>query len=345
MIAADSLKTDGVLTAAPDDSLASALAQMHSSHDAVFVFDQEKLLGVVSAYHVLYRASRPGSTKVKNCLFSPPKLKPETPIDQIARLMLESKIYFLPVVNDAGNFLGVVSYRRLLRLNKNLDLRAKPKPLVTIKERVSVAQARSLMKLSGVSRLVVVGDSGRLSGILTRYDLNGALGRPSGEKNQLIAREIKQFIRKNVVTASRRTPANQLVSLMLDKRIGSVVLIDNQYRPAGLVSVHDCLETLSKPAGQETRVTLQFPKNFRFGQNVIDLVNRWRSGIKHWPLLKFDLKLNAHSNAASLPSGYKVMVQAKPSHQKEVVAHGSGRNWKLALQKGLARLTKQLARR
>lgn len=339
LTAKDLAKTEGVLTANPDDSLASALAKMHSSHDAVFVSQGERLLGIVSAYQTLFRGHKPAGTKVKNCLFLAPKLKPETRVEQIARLMLEAKLYFLPVVTNTGKWLGIVSYRRLLRLNQNLDLKAKSRPLITASDSLTVGQARGEMKKSGVSRLVVVNPNGRLIGILTRYDLNRAL------KNPLMSRPVKPFIQRNVVTAGRHTPANQLITLMLDKRIGSVVLTDNQYRPVGLVSVRDCLEALAKPAGQETRVTFQFPQNFRFGQTVVELVNRWRSGLKHLPLLRFDIKLNAHSNAANLPSGYKVSLQAQPAHQKPVVARGSGRDWKLAVRKGLERLKRQLGRR
>ncbi|MDZ4228700.1 MAG: hypothetical protein U1C50_00425, partial [Patescibacteria group bacterium] len=75
----------------------------------------------------------------------------------------------------------------------------------------------------------------------------------------------------------------------------------------------------------------------------IDLVNRSRlKWQERWPLLKFDLKLNTHKSAANKVSGYKVLLQAKRTNQKQVTAKGSGRDWKVALQKGLARLTRQL---
>lgn len=343
--AQDLLKNEGILTAGPEDSLSSALAKMHSSHDAVFVKDKNKFLGVISLYHTLYRSAQPGSAKVKNCLFSPPKLKPEMPVDQIARLMIESKIYFLPVMTESGQWLGVVSYRRLLRLNRNLDLRAKPRPLISVKDNLSVSQARATMKNRGVSRLVVVNNTGRLAGIVTRYDLNAVLGQPSGGKNRPLNQPVKNFVKKNVVTADRRTPANQLIGLMLDKRIGSVVLVNNQFQPVGLVSVRDCLREISRPPQPAGAIIIQLPPNFRFEIKLKEIVDRWRRQLKYLPLLNFQLRLNHHSNAANLPSGYKVSVQAKPAHQKTVVAKGSGRNWKLALNKGLNRLKKQLGKR
>src|SRR3989339_2131895 len=189
--AKDLAKTEGVLTARPEDSLASALGKIHSSHDAVFVTEKGQLMGVISPYHVLYRGHFPAAAKVKNCLFLAPKLKPETKIDQIARLMLGAKVYFLPVVTDSGKWLGVVSYRRLLR--QLTGFKVKPKPLVKIKDNITISQARNLMKSSGVSRLIVVTGNDRLSGILTRYDLSKSLGLPPSAP-------VKTYIKHGVAT-------------------------------------------------------------------------------------------------------------------------------------------------
>ncbi|MDP4030787.1 MAG: CBS domain-containing protein [Candidatus Beckwithbacteria bacterium] len=352
MIAQDLLKTDGILTANPDDSLASALAQIHSSHDAVFVKDRDKLLGVVSPYHVLYRTSYPAATKVKNCLFSPPRLKPETKVETIARLMLESKVYFLPIVTSTGKWLGIVSYRRLLRRKSKLTFKLKTKALVTIKETASIGQARSLMKLSGVSRLVVISDSGRLTGILTRYDLGEALGRPQtspnnlgrvGEKTKAAKAPVKRFIKRDVMAIKADEPVDAAITMMLDRKVGSLVIVNNHWQPVGIISVRDCLAAIAKPSTHQPSVTWKLPQGFPYADRFIDLVNRSRlKWQERWPLLKFDLKLNTHKSAANKVSGYKVLLQAKRTNQKQVTAKGSGRDWKVALQKGLARLTRQL---
>ena len=334
MIAADLLKTDGVLTAKPDDSLASALAQMHSSHDAVFVTEKNQLLGAISPYHVLYRSHFPAATKVKNCLFLAPKLKPDTKTETIARLMLEAKVYFLPVVTDKGKWLGVVSYRRLLR--QLTGFKVKPKPLVKIKDNITISQARNLMKSSGVSRLIVVTGNDRLSGILTRYDLSKSLGLPPSAP-------VKTYIKHGVATFRQTDNPVTVLNQMLDKRIGSMIMINQNYQPIGLLSVRDCLAALAKPPVALPTFNLKLPPGFPYTDRFLKLFNRyWKEWRRRFPLLKFDLKLNTHKNAVNAISGYKVLLQAKSAHQKEVVAKGSGRSWKIALRKSLARLTRQL---
>ena len=69
------LKTEGIITVSPEDTLNRALSQLSSSHDAAFVVDdQENLLGVVNPYHSIINNSFPGNAKVINCLTKPPKV-------------------------------------------------------------------------------------------------------------------------------------------------------------------------------------------------------------------------------------------------------------------------------
>ncbi len=239
-------KTDGVLTARPEDSLAKALSKMHSSHDAVFVSEKNQLLGIISPYHVLYRKHYPAAAKAKNCLFLAPKLKPDTKPDKIARLMIEAKVYFLPVVTPTGKWLGVISYRRVLRRLKDefgqmpVKNWLKPNPLVKIKAGATISQARNLMKQSGVSRLVITNNQNHLAGIVTRYDLGASIDQPP----QAI---IDTYIKRDVATISPDDKIDVAITTMLDKRIGSLVIVNSQNQPVGVLSIRDCLEAIANP--------------------------------------------------------------------------------------------------
>src|SRR3990170_7197833 len=113
--AGDLLKTEGIITCAPSATLSQALAKLNSSHDAVFVADGKKLLGLITPYYVMFRANFPPTTKVQHCLFSPPKLRLSTPIWEIAKQMVLAKVYFLPIFSDTNEWLGIVSVYSLLR--------------------------------------------------------------------------------------------------------------------------------------------------------------------------------------------------------------------------------------
>lgn len=139
----------------------------------------------------------------------------DTPLKQVAETLVAQQVSGLPVVDQHGRVLGVISEgdivakealmsegrrRLLVRLldadplrELKLDARtaggAMTAPAVTIGPRRPVSEAARLMLDEGVNRLPVVGD-GRLVGILTRSDLVRAFVRTDAE----IEREIREEV-------------------------------------------------------------------------------------------------------------------------------------------------------
>ena len=114
--ARDFLKTEKIISFSPDDTLSKALSSLWSSHDAAFVLtDKGLLLGAVNPYNASIHGRFPPETKLKRCMLMPPKITLSTPLFTIVRDMLESKIYFLPVADEKGKLLGIVSFRRILK--------------------------------------------------------------------------------------------------------------------------------------------------------------------------------------------------------------------------------------
>ena len=134
---------------------------------------------------------------------------PESSVLDAARLMLEHKISGLPVVNDGGRLVGIVSEHDLLRRGKN-GVQAKrphwlqlmieraslpnessgfhdrkvgevmtPDP-VTVTETAPLEQAGRLIEEHGFKRLPVVRDS-QLVGVIARADLVRALAHAIGK--------------------------------------------------------------------------------------------------------------------------------------------------------------------
>jgi CBS domain-containing protein len=141
----------------------------------------------------------------------------ETPLKEVARLMTGRAISGVPVVDDQGHVLGIVSesdfllkdrgeaspprerHSRLYRhdvaaLEAKLEARtagdAMTSPAITIHPESSLAQAATEMVERGVNRMPVV-QGGRLLGILTRADLVRAFARDDED----VAREIREVLR------------------------------------------------------------------------------------------------------------------------------------------------------
>ena len=136
-------------------------------------------------------------------------VRPETPLKEVAQVLIDANVSGLPVVDDSGKVLGVVSeadflikgqgalairHRRLARLlgesgssrqqlNKlaaRTAAEAMTTPAVTIEPSHSLAEAAARMIQRRVNRLPVV-DRGWLVGIVTRADLVRAYLRSDEE--------------------------------------------------------------------------------------------------------------------------------------------------------------------
>ncbi|PWK65195.1 CBS domain protein [Streptomyces sp. CG 926] len=102
-------------------------------------------------------------------------VRPATAFREVARLLQEFDITAVPVVDDAGHPVGVVSEADLLhrravgRAPTAEDLMTSP--AVTARPEWSVVRAVRVMQRHGVKRLPVVDTGGRVVGVLSRSDL------------------------------------------------------------------------------------------------------------------------------------------------------------------------------
>jgi len=145
-------------------------------------------------------------------------VRPETPLKEVARLLVERRISGLPVVDDEDRVVGVVSEADLLVKEQGPDavprgtldrlfgesgqtrqLRAKAEartageamtaPAITIDGGASVHRAAAQMIERRVNRLPVV-DAGRLVGIVTRADLVRSFVRSDAQLAQTIREDV-----------------------------------------------------------------------------------------------------------------------------------------------------------
>lgn len=266
----DIIKTDGIILATADETLASVQSQLSSSHDAAFIFaqgdkkgqiDTEKFMGVINPFYCYIKKSNPPQTKIGKCLFHPPKLKISDKVERAARLMIESKVHYLPVFED-HTFKGIVTARRILRAvcktggfsRYMSDVLREKRPLVTIYENDTLAHALSLFKRYKISKLVVINRAMKLRGVLAYYDLLDVMSSPkdrvayasmSGEKTRLGSRPIKRYYKTAVLTLSHDKPLGAAAQLILNREIGSVIITDSLRRPQGIITTKDLLSEIA----------------------------------------------------------------------------------------------------
>ena len=107
---------------------------------------------------------------------------PLAPFKQLVRLIAENRVSAIPIVDQRGVPIGIVSESDLLlderhvgRGGEAVASRFMTSPVITVGADASRTQAASLMRDRNVRRLVVVDDRGRIAGIVSRSDLLGLL--------------------------------------------------------------------------------------------------------------------------------------------------------------------------
>jgi len=256
----DIIKKENIITVSGSEILSSTLAKLSTSHDAAFVFgDRGEFTGVINPYYCLIRSSYPGNAKVAHCLYHPPRLYIDYDLSRVASLFIESKIHYLPVFNRGEEFLGIISARRLLIHLRKLPIfekkigeafDSKRKPLVVISEEDKVSKAINLFKSTKYSKLIVINRDLKLRGILSYYDLISFMtssrdrtGRREkfGNKSHLSTQPIKNFIKTYVLTLKKENSLREIFNLIVDKKIGSVIIVDEERHPIGIFTTRDLL--------------------------------------------------------------------------------------------------------
>jgi CBS domain-containing protein/anti-sigma regulatory factor (Ser/Thr protein kinase) len=107
---------------------------------------------------------------------------PGTPLTELKELMRVNRISGVPVVNEDGDLVGVISIEDLFRayddgaFNEFVGARMNTK-LITVAESDSVDTAVQKFQQTGVGRLPVINAWGELVGILTKGDITRSLLR------------------------------------------------------------------------------------------------------------------------------------------------------------------------
>jgi CBS domain-containing protein len=277
---AEDVMSSPVRVVSPEDTIAYARNQMIKHRiSRVLVMDGGKLAGIFTKKDIVYRLRqtepiwrrRPIDRIPISVLMTPDPVTigPETPMREIAALMLDRSISGLPVVND-GEVIGIVTKSDILR---SAAARSLTTPLSALMESpVTVSRYHSLDHIIDLlserdEKLIAVNNDGTLAGIITETNLAFFIYRD--ESGGIPERDIK-MLRKEasggrkayryvqeasavaedvmthpVLTAPPETSAADAVQMMIDRRINSVVIVRGS-EILGIVKRDNILQEVAK---------------------------------------------------------------------------------------------------
>ena len=119
-------------------------------------------------------------------VINPLTIGPDTPMREVMEIKARKRISGFPVVGADGKLCGILTNRDM-RFEAPSDQPARElmtaEGLVTVKEGVSQAEARALLRRHKIERLIVVDDDYRAVGLITVKDMEKAQAHPHAAKD------------------------------------------------------------------------------------------------------------------------------------------------------------------
>jgi len=102
--------------------------------DAVVLDEHKKVLGAIDDFDIVSKVIAKGldakTTLVKDAMYAPPRVKLQTELADVMKIMNELEATMIPVVNDENELLGVITIADVIPL---LDLEEEEKKSLTNK--------------------------------------------------------------------------------------------------------------------------------------------------------------------------------------------------------------------
>lgn len=114
-------------------------------------------------------------------------------------------------------------------------------PLVTVKASSTLQEAAEKMWAEKVGSVIVVDDEDYLLGILTERDIVFAVAKGLFEDSEKKP-TVESVMSKNVVTVNAGSSIAQVAELMSEFNIKHIVVMSQEGRPVGVISLRDMLD-------------------------------------------------------------------------------------------------------
>ncbi|MBU0898563.1 MAG: CBS domain-containing protein [Nanoarchaeota archaeon] len=182
-------------------------------------------------------------------------LKKNQSIRQALNIFKKTGQNALPIVNNSGKILGILSKRNLIeamftRFLKSPEKRSKElmiknimvKPMI-IKEHFPINEVSQMMCMGGFRRFPVT-EKGITTGMITVHDLLYFLNVNRNLENlKTEKRPIKHLVNKKIVSVESETSVNDAIKLMLAKKIGALPITEDD-EIKGMVTFTDIIDTI-----------------------------------------------------------------------------------------------------
>jgi IMP dehydrogenase len=121
-------------------------------------------------------------------IVDPVTIRPDRPVREALSVMERYKISGVPVVDEGGHLVGIITNRDL-RFESRFEIPVSevmtPQPLVTVPVGTTLDEAKGVLQKHRIEKLLVVDGDKHLKGLITVKDIQKAIRYPSAAKDDL----------------------------------------------------------------------------------------------------------------------------------------------------------------
>jgi IMP dehydrogenase len=149
-------------------------------------------------------------------IVDPVTIRPDRPVSEALAVMERYKISGVPVVDEGGHLVGIITNRDLrfeTRFSIPVSEVMTPQPLVTVAVGTTLDEARVVLQKHRIEKLLVIDTDKHLKGLITVKDIQKAIKYPNAAKDDLGRLRVAAAIG---ATGDFRERADELVKARVD---------------------------------------------------------------------------------------------------------------------------------
>lgn len=249
--------------------------------DLILVFDGNLYKGVLTQDLVIRSHLKwdPTKAKVRDVYKPAPVIKPDDDLSKASKLMLEVDLRSLPVGESKAEIIGVVNDMAVLervaqeKFGKEKVENYMTKDVITLRPDDTVAKALATMRDHAISRIPIVDEEGKLEGLVTLHDLiirfikprfKAQAGEVAGEKIPPFSMQLRDVMIRGVITILPEATVREAIATMKDNDIDGLVVVNEDNKVVGILTLKDLLLPISKVTEKEARFYLQLGGDAHF---------------------------------------------------------------------------------